>query len=467
MQLQHMMKRFGRDQRGSIILMAAGGIAMLTVLVGVAVDTARYVNLNSKFKNAADAALLAAISVSLDEDRDLNDVATRFFEANFPTANRGDLTVNKIEIKKDAANLEWTATVDAEIKLLFGQLVGVDTMRVSHKVKVAWDIRQRIEAVFTLDTSASMCMKVGRSPRGDNKGVNILSFVPYDGAETDPSKCVKLQKMKTAMNYVLEKGIAAVNLKGGGALFNVGIVPYNHKINFTAAKGIPKPLADYAPPGYFNNLDDARPLSPMIPLMAVNNANDKERLDNLVNNITQTSKGLGWTRSNIGVWTAALMLDPQYAADFGGEPPTTLQDTKTDKIVVMMTDGSNVSCCHAAYPEGNFDNQYLYTYAPDNTHLVGIDEYASIDPYTNLKKWQQTYNIPTKGLCQQMKDQGIKIYSVVLDVQDNDPGGKEIKDVYRTCATSPQYYFDVRDTDELELAYKAIANSLLRLRISY
>ncbi len=462
MQLQYMMKRFGRDQRGSIILMAAGGIAMLTVLVGVAVDTARYVNLNSKFKNAADAALLAAISVSLDDDRDLNDVATRFFEANFPTANKGELTVNNIVITKDENpnNLEWTATVDAEIKLLFGQLVGVDTMRVSHKVKVAWDIRQRIEAVFTLDTSASMCMKVGRSPRGDDKGVNILSFEPYPGADSDPSKCVKLQKMKTAMNYVLDKGIAAVNLKGGGALFNVGIVPYNHKINFTGST-IPEPLAAYAPPGYFNNLDDARPLSPMIPLMAVNNANDKERLDNLVNNITQKSTGLGWTRSNIAVWTAALMLDPAYAADFVGEKPTALQDTKTDKIVVMMTDGSNVSCCYAAYPEGNFDNQYLYTYEPDNAHLVGIDKVPS------MSKWQQTYNIPTKGLCQQMKDQGIKIYSVVLDVQDGDPGGKEIKDVYKTCATSPQYYFDVRDTDELELAYKAIANSLLRLRISY
>ena len=464
MQLQHMMKRFGRDQRGSIILMAAGGIAMLTVLVGVAVDTARYVNLNSKFKNAADAALLAAISVSLDDDRDLNDVAARFFEANFPTANRGELTVNKIKIEKDTdpANLEWTATVDAEIKLLFGQLVGVDTMRVSHEAKVAWDIRQRIEAVFTLDTSASMCMEVGRSPREDDKGVNILSFEPYEGADTNPNNCKKLQKMKTAMNYVLDKGIAAVNLKGGGALFNVGIVPYNHKINFTGST-IPEPLAAYAPPGYFNNLDDARPLSPMIPLMAVNNANDKERLDNLVNNITQTSTGLGWTRSNIAVWTAALMLDPDYAADFGvvNNPPAPLGDTKTDKIVVMMTDGSNVSCCYAAYPEDDFTNQYLYTYNPDNAHLVGIAAYPE------LKEWQQAYNIPTEGLCQQMKEQGIKIYSVVLDVQDGDPGGKEIKNVYKTCATSPQYYFDVKDPDELELAYKAIANSLLRLRISY
>lgn len=461
MQLQYMTKRFGRDQRGSILLMAAGGIAMLTVLVGFAVDIARYVNLNSKFKNAADAALLAAISVSLDEDRDLNDVATRFFEANFPTSNRGDLTVNQIKIEKDSANLEWTATVDAEIKLLFGQLVGVDTMRVSHKVKVAWDIRQRIEAVFTLDTSASMCMQVGRSPRGDDKGVNILSFEPYPGAETDPSKCLKLQKMKTAMNYVLDKGIAAVNLKGGGALFNVGIVPYNHKINFTAAKGIPKPLADYAPPGYFNNLEDAKPLSPMIPLMAVNSADDKKKLDNLVNNITQNSTGLGWTRSNIAVWTAALMLDPAYASSFGGETPAALQTANTDKIVVMMTDGSNVSCCYAAYPEGDFTNQYLYMYEPDNAHLVGIDKVPS------MSKWQSAYNIPTKGLCQQMKDQGIKIYSVVLDVQDNDPGGKEIKDVYKECASSEQFYFDVRDTDELELAYKTIANSLLRLRISY
>ena len=460
MQLHFMMRKFRHDRRGSIILMFAGGIAMLAMLVGVAVDTARYVNLSSKFKNAADAALLAAISVSLDDGRDLNAVAERFFAANFPTANKGELTVSNISIERDPANLEWKATMSAEIKTLFGGLLGVPTIGVSHTVKVAWDISKRLEVVFTLDTSASMCMQVGRKASPDPKR-NILSFEPYPGAETDPTKCLKLQKMKTAMNYILDKGIAAVKGQGGGATFNVGIVPYNHKVNFSNAKGIPAPLTAYAPRGYFTNLADADPLKPMIPLMAVNNKADKDKLDILVNGITQTSKGLGWTRSNIATWTAALMLDPEYASSFGRVTPATLGDGNTDKIVVMMTDGSNVSCCYAAYPEGNFDNQYLYMYEPDNAHLVGIKNVPS------MSKWQQAYNIPTEGLCDQMKAQGITIYSVVLDVQDNDPGGKAIKDVYKQCASSPQYYFDATDTDELQLAYKTIANSLLRLRISY
>jgi hypothetical protein len=303
-------------------------------------------------------------------------------------------------------------------------------------------------------------MQVGRKASPDPKR-NILSFEPYPGAETDPTKCLKLQKMKTAMNYILDKGIAAVKGQGDGATFNVGIVPYNHKVNFSKAKGIPAPLTAYAPPGYFTNLADADPLKPMIPLMAVNNKADKDKLDILVNGITQTSKGLGWTRSNIATWTAALMLDPDYAGSFGGVTPATLGDGNTDKIVIMMTDGSNVSCCYAAYPEGNFDNQYLYMYEPDNAHLVGIKNVPS------MSKWQQAYKIPTAGLCTQMKSRGIKIYSVVLDVQDNDPGGKAIKEVYRQCASSKQFYFDAKDTDELQLAYKTIANSLLRLRISY
>ena len=157
------------------------------------------------------------------------------------------------------------------------------------------------------------------------------------------------------------------------------------------------------------------------------------------------------------------MLDPQYYSAFGGAKPSEMTDKKTDKVVVMMTDGANIGCCFAAHPEGNYDNQYLYLYEADNGHLMGLDN-MSVD----VKKWAKKYNIPDKSLCKQMKDAGITIYSVIYDVNDNDPGGKAIKDAYKFCASDPQqYYFDVKNEDELKLAYKTIAQSLLRIRLTY
>ena len=126
-----------------------------------------------------------------------------------------------------------------------------------------------------------------------------------------------------------------------------------------------------------------------------------------------------------------------------------------------MTDGANIGCCFAAFPEGNFDNQYLYLYEVDNIHLSGTTDNA----YYN--EWKDKYKFSKEGLCSQMKARGITIYSVVFDVQDKDPGGTEIKEVYRGCASNEDTYFDVKNSDELKAAYKKIAESFLRIRITY
>jgi hypothetical protein len=92
---------------------------------------------------------------------------------------------------------------------------------------------------------------------------------------------------------------------------------------------------------------------------------------------------------------------------------------------------------------------------------------VGLENMPELARYQQKYNIPQKGLCTEMKEQGITIYSVVYDVDDRDPGGRAIKNVYGKCASSEQHYFDVGTEEELQLAYKTIAQSLLRLRITY
>jgi len=197
------------------------------------------------------------------------------------------------------------------------------------------------------------------------------------------------------------------------------------------------------------------------PLVGLNDDNDRQKLLDAIDNIGQSPVGLGWSRSNVAMLTAALMLDPAHKSAFGDGVAPGAFDANTNKIVILMTDGGNMGCCYAAHPEGNYDNQYLYLYDIDNAHLSGVDKAPA------MKQWADKYKLPNEGLCDAMKNKGIVIYSVVLDVDERDPGGKAIKDIYKDCASNDQFFFDVKDEEELKLAYKTISNSLLRLRIVY
>jgi len=465
--VNHMIKAFLKDRRGSILIMGGFSILTLTTLAAGSTEFANFVNRKNIIENAADSALLAAATVSRSQD--LNEVVTKFFNANIPDEYKDSIELGTISVTTNPETFEWSASIDAKIKTKLAKFIGFETFSMQHKVSVAWDISKRLEAVFLVDTSASMCTNTVRSPKED--GSYVLKYEP-------DYSCKKLNAMKRAMDYVIDNGLASIEGLGGPA-FYAGIIPFNHKVrlpnldsapaaligsekNLTAEKtGLDKNKFSTGDANYFTDFTDAEPLSPVIPLKSLNGEGDKERLKSLISGITQSPTGRGWTRSNIATLTAALMLDPDNYSAFGGERPNAFEPGKTDKIVIMMTDGANIGCCYAAHPEGNYENQYLYLYEIDNAHLVGLEAMPE------LRKYKEKYNIPEKGLCKQMKEQGITIYSVVYDVSEYDPGGKAIKDVYRSCASSEQHYFDVADEGDLQLAYKTIAQSLLRLRITY
>lgn len=465
--MHHMIRTLIADTRGSILIVGGFSIMTLTTLAAGATEFANFVNRKNMIENAADSALLAAATVSRSQD--LNSVVTKFFNANIPDEYKDSIELGTITVTTNPETLEWSATIDAKIKTKLAKFIGFDNFSMKHKVSVAWDISKRLETVFLVDSSASMCTNTVRSEKED--GAFVLKYEP-------DYTCKKLTAMKRAMSYVIDNGLSSIQGLGGPA-FYAGIIPFNHKVRLPNLDSAPEALIgsekkltaeltgldknkfSTGDANYFTDFTDAEPLSPVIPLKSLNSDADKQELKSLIDNINQSPVGRGWTRSNIAALTAALMLDPDNYAAFGGEKPNAFEPGKTDKIVIMMTDGANIGCCYAAHPEGNYDNQYLYLYEVDNAHMVGLENMPE------LARYQQKYNIPQKGLCSEMKEQGITIYSVVYDVDDRDPGGRAIKNVYQKCASSEQHYFDVGTEEELQLAYKTIAQSLLRLRITY
>lgn len=445
------MRKLKNNQKGSILITFAIVLSVLVLVATASIDISKVVGAQSKLEHTLDSALLSAVATSVAANP--QKAAEEFFDANYP--NENGFTLTDLQVTHNAAALQWTAEASGTVETFYGNL-GVDGLtRVSHSVTVEWDTGTRVEAVFAVDTSASMCTRTVRSQKED--GSYKMEFVPDNG-------CEKLNAMKESLIYILDNGI--VPLQGvGGPTYNVGLVPFNHKIKLPILSKIPSPLSyeeatnAKGDANYFTNFEDAEPLSRSFPLVAIQNQADVTMLKNHINAITQQPEGRGWTRSNIAALTSALMLDPEFHNSFGGVKPAAF-GSNTDKIVVLMSDGANIGCCYAAHPEGNYDNQYLYLYSVDNAHLMGL---AKSEP--EMQKWKNQYGIPQKGVCDAMKERGITIYTILFDVDDRDVGGKEIKDVFKSCASNEQFFFDVDDQDSLRRAYETVAQSLIKFRI--
>lgn len=455
----HTLLQFISQKKGSVLGVTALALTGLVTITGGAIDTANYMNMNTSFRNSIDNAITSAIPVI--KTQDVNKVVEKFFYANFPAKYRESIKVKNIKVKQNPKDLSWTVSSSADMQTSFAKFIGISSLELNHTATVSWDTSKKVEVVFTLDTSASMCMDVAHPKDNLSGGGTTIGYTP-------DYTCKKLKALKEAMNYVIDEGFAVVMNNGNDPLFSVGVIPFNHKINFPDTTKVPPLFLDqeinsgFGSATYYSDLTDAEPLSAMVPLRALKTNADRTFIKNTVNNITQSPVGLGWTRSNIATLAAATMLDPVYYNYYNGSAkPDVIGSKDTDKIVVMMTDGANIGCCYASHPEGNYSNQYLYLYEVDNIHLAGTTDASYIG------KWDTKYSVKSKGICQQMKENGFTVFSVVFDVDDNDPGGKEIKDAYRGCASKEDNFFDAKDSDELKRAYKTIAQSLLKIRITY
>ena len=121
---------------------------------------------------------------------------------------------------------------------------------------------------------------------------------------------------------------------------------------------------------------------------------------------------------------------------------------KTTKVIVMMTDGQNQNT-----PNSNSDASF---YSGDGyiwQNRLGITSGSQTQRQTALDARETL-------VCNNMKAQGIVIYTVRIDVQDSNYA------VLQACASSPSQFYDVQDVTQLNSVFAAIAGAIENLRIA-
>jgi len=442
-------QRFSGNEQGALAIFVALCLTVMLTASGVAFEMSKYTKAKARFNNALDQALLAAAAAN---PSDLTQYAKNYFMTNLSEQGL-QANVSKFTINVNGDKSLWTAEAEGTMNTSFASFVGVDAMSLKHKASVAWDASTTTELVAMVDVSGTMCANFQRMQTED--GATVVDFVPDRG-------CTKINQMKEALKQITGIGIGYT---GGGAApsYKVGIVPFTYKVKLPNPDKVPAFLvqgekdAGYGD-DYFKDLTDAEGGGPPLPLvtslMSIGSATDKQNFLNKVAALStpdnQEFARPFMKRSSMGAELSAMMLDPEYNAMFGGEKPAEFGAPNTKKIVIMMTDSANLGCCFTNWPETNFRNHYIYSYSPDHNALVGANGQA--------------------GICKAMKEKGIEIYTVLLDVNpaDMDARGAEIVQSFKDCASDPDHAFEVPRNDEAKLkqAYTIIGKAIMKLRLT-
>lgn len=154
----------------------------------------------------------------------------------------------------------------------------------------------------------------------------------------------------------------------------------------------------------------------------------------------------GSTAGHIGLAWGFYLLSPEWGYMFPAASRGASYDApETLKIAVLMTDGEfNTAYCN-------------HVYSRNYSGGVGSSERINCDA-TNGSPFTQALE-----LCDEIKDQGIIIYTVGLELGSN----ATVVDMMRRCATSGSHAYLSGNTMELVEAFDAIANSITQLRLTH
>lgn len=418
---------FLTDRRGGIAVMTAVLLPLLLGGIAFAVEVSRYMHIKSLVGAAIDQAALSSVILD-DQDRQQN--VMEVFNLNFPQKYRSfvDLTsVNVSEINYAAAAknelapgqaLEIKVDVNGSIQTSFGKLLGIDTVDFNYSSKAARDVFNG-EIVMTMSVAGTMCADKIAMPNGDS---DILPGDVLISLRPDRS-CKDFNGLKDALRTFLD--IVETNLQVANA--SIGVIPYNVKVQFPDPNLVPPSLA----PGSARGGDDTTfysvpptngaPVPKMIPLI-----NNGRAIRAMIDGFQLTHEATAWSRPNVAAHVAGLMLDPEHYNYFpGGARPSPFLNKEVKKILILMSDGISSGCCFTNWPEGQFRNQYVYSYRPD------LDE--------------------LQNTCRLLKQNGVEIFTVLFGVNDGQAGAKEINNAFARCASGEYADPDLEQNDAASL----------------
>lgn len=391
--------KFGQDEKGNFAIMGAVTMAMLVAGLSLAVDLSSGISANQRLQDTTDAIALLAARGEIEGQENLTAAAQEYFNLTYPGQSGSRIVLDSITRDGDAVTIVASNTQDTYFTGIFGKS-GLD-VKVSSTAEFA---SRNLNLALVLDTTGSMQgSKIATLKVAGNELVKQLSNVPDDKLSVSVvpfAQYVNVGTSQVNQNWIEfpQTGGAAPNSWTG--CVGSRLAPLNTRIDLNGQ--IPG-LAGVACPSAL------------------------QPLTKNLNNVKQAINGLkaeGWTYMPAGIAWGWRTLTPK--APF---VEASAQDqNKTDKIMVVMTDGANTRSQFSIGHNGQSQND------ADNV---------------------------TAKMCDNAKRDGIAIYTIAYEITDG-----ATQNLLKNCASSSEHFFNASNGSQLREAFQEIGANLSALRLS-
>jgi Flp pilus assembly protein TadG len=469
------------DSRAAVMPIVGLTLMVLLTAGGMAVDAGRAQLVQSKLSSALDAAGLAAGANA--STADVSSEVQRFVEANFPNSYMSStLTDVSVGVSSDNKILELTATATVPTTLM--RLAGYEDMTVTAVSEITRETKG-MELVLVMDNTGSMAGsgKMGAMQQAAHNLIDILygdetelenfwvALVPYVTAVnigpaklgwvkdydqdryTDdwPSGHLRWKGCVEARSNGYDVTDDPPNTSNPDTLWNIFFWEDHDVDNDWIENNGDVDI--YELEGYSNsggrgpNIGCGPAVTPF--------TSQKSDIDAAIDEMAPWRRG--GTMSSTGLAWGWRILSPRWRGLWDHEEvtlPLDYEEPLMEKVVIILTDGEN----------------QFYDASSDDPPLSDYTAYQRIDEElisgTSWDDGRRAVNDKTEQICTAMKDRGILIYTITFRLTSNSTSHTEARELFRSCATSPDYYYNSPDNATLQQTFQQIGDSLANLRIS-
>jgi hypothetical protein len=433
---------FSQDTGGDVALFLGLMLATSLMIIGAAVDMARWLHAREQTIQAIDAAVLAGgryLQTNSADEAGAIAAALQYYEQS--VVGRALLSSDDVNFAVADSGTAVVASGNAKIRTPFMGFAGVPELpllRLSgsggQKAVIAsgGNAGMNLEVALMLDTSATMSQSAasGSTKIADLKLaasdlINILvwdnqstfksrvALVPFSGDVRMPSAWVA-QVQDPASRPTLA---VTINAARRSYLRTVCVTERVGADRYTAAAPGP---GKYLPPAYTAN---GRCAQSSVNDEVVAMTSDKTLL---LDKVSKLALG-GGTAGHIGTAWTYYMLSPDWAPVLPAvSAPAAFNTSTTQKIAVLMTDGE-------------------FTVTHDAQGVATTDTGGNGNSASSADQ--------AIAICGQMKSSGIQIYTIGFQLQGNATAIATLN----SCASDATKFYDATDGTKLKSAFRDIA----------
>jgi Flp pilus assembly protein TadG len=407
------LRKFQDDTSGAVAILFGLGVIVLSMVVGLSIDSARLFNINSRVQAALDSASLAAAKVMNADGSsasEIRETAKNFFEAQFRAMNINGGEISNFHVDFDRKEGTVETRADVRLPTLMGAVSEVADVTTFTPVSKAKFKLRRVEMALVLDKQMIDTLYANNPLAGAVK----VSLVPYAAA-------VNVGGRYFGRTAVTSGAIDQCVMEREGVNQYTNAYPSAGSLFETTGN---TPVR----PGY------SCPVVDIEPLRDLSDPNDQAELKADIDALTVG----GWTAGHLGLAWGWYTLSPEWAGVWTGKSVPRDYDDDVVKAIILMTDGEfNTS----------FWNNGINLVDSDRTNrdIVDSSPYQALQLCNNIKSTPNAATAP-------------KIYSVSFMA----PPAADM--LLQDCAGAGNA-FTAENRGDLIAAFTGIAEKLTKLSI--